>query len=110
MPRNQGFFHSYFVFNSGGMENLRLFTAILFVLTTALAIAGFRRAFAKPSAALWIILIWTLVQGLLGLTGFYLHPGSFPPTILLLLLPPVLIMIILFTTTSGRRFMDLLNP
>lgn len=92
------------------MENLRLFTAILFVSTTAFALAGFRRAFTKPSTGFRIILIWTLAQGLLGITGFYLHPHSFPPPILLLLLPPVFCLIILFTTAGGQYFTRQLNP
>jgi len=110
LPRNLGFFQTYFVFKSSVMENLRLITAIIFILTTALALAGFRKVISSSSARFRIILIWTLVQGLLGLTGYYLSTHKFPPPILLLLLPPVLIIIILFTTAGGQRFTDQLNP
>lgn len=92
------------------MENLRLFTNIIFILITALAIAGFRKASGMSSAGLRIILIWTLLQGVLGLTGFYLNAHKFPPPILLLLFPPVLIIAVLFTTTGGKRFIDQITP
>jgi hypothetical protein len=92
------------------MENLKLITAILFMLTTAFAIVAFRKASGKSSTGFRIILMWTLLQGLLGSTGYYISAHKFPPPILLLLLPPVLIIIILFTTTGGRRFTDQLNP
>jgi len=92
------------------MENLKVFTAILFLLTTALAIAGFRKALGKSSAGFRIILIWTLLQVIMGLTGFYLSTHKFPPPILLLLVPPVLIIILLFTNTGGHRFMRQLDP
>ncbi|HET6999879.1 MAG TPA: hypothetical protein VFI33_01135 [Puia sp.] len=92
------------------MENLRLITTILFTVTTAIAIAGFHKAFGKSSAVFRIILIWTLLQGLLGLTGYYIKAHKFPPPILLLLLPAVFTIIILFTTTGGQRFMDRLDP
>jgi hypothetical protein len=92
------------------MENLRSFTAIIFILTTALTIMWFRKASENSSASLRVILLWILLQGVLGLSGFYLNPNQFPPPISLLLFPPVLIIIILFTTSWGRRFIDQLNP
>jgi hypothetical protein len=110
LPSSHGFFMTYFVFKSWFMENLRLITAIIFIVTTALAVAGFRNALGKSSAAFRIILIWTLMQGLVGLSGFYQTQHKFPPPILLLLLPPVLIIIVLFITSGGRHFIDQLKP
>jgi len=92
------------------MENLKTFTAIIFILVTALAVAGFRKSSGKASAAVRIILIWTLMQGLQGLSGFYQTQRTFPPALLLLILPPVLMITILFITTGGRRFIDQVNP
>ena len=109
MTGNGRFLLTYFVFKSWGMENLRLFTTIIFILTTALTIIWFRKAPENSSVSFRIILIWTLLQGVLGLTGFYQNPNMFPPPISFFLLPPVLI-IILFATTRGRRFIDQLKP
>ena len=92
------------------MENLRLFTAIIFILITAIAIAGFRNASGKSLVTFRIIFIWTLMQGLMGLSHFYQAEHLFPPPILLLFLPPVLGIIIMFTTSGGRRFIDQLKP
>ncbi len=92
------------------MENIRLLTSIVFILTTALTIIWFRKASENSSAGFFIILVWTLLQGLLGLSGFYLNPHRFPPPISLLLFPPLLIIIILFVTNGGRHFLDQLNP
>ena len=110
MLRNGRFLLTYFVFKSGVMENLRLFTTIIFILTTALTIIWFRKASENSSVSFRIILIWTLLQGVLGLTGIYQNPNKFPPPISLLFLPPVLIIILLFTTTGGQRFIDQLKP
>jgi|SRR5579863_1741472 len=92
------------------MENLSLFTSIIFILTTALSIAVFHKALGKSSSGFRIIFIWTLLQGVLALTGFYLNTHNFPPPILLLLFPPVLMIVILFITTAGRRLIDQLMP
>lgn len=92
------------------MENLGLFTSVISVLTTALAIIWFRKASENSSIIFRILLIWILLQGVLGLTGFYQNPNKIPPPISLLLLPPVLFIIILFTTTGGKRFIDQLKP
>jgi hypothetical protein len=92
------------------MEKLRLIIAIIFILTTALTIIWFRKSSENSPASFRIILIWILLQGVLGLTGFYQNPHKFPPPISLLLFPPVLIIIILFTTTGGQRFIDQLKP
>jgi hypothetical protein len=92
------------------MENLIRFTSVIFILTTALSIFLFRKASGNSSATLAIILTWILLQGLLGLTGFYQNPGRFPPSISLLIFPPVLFIIILFATAGGKRFIDQLKP
>jgi hypothetical protein len=92
------------------MENLKLFTAIVFILTTTLTVIWFRKASLHSSMRFWIILIWIVLQGILGQVGFYQHPHRFPSPILILLLPPVLTIILLFTTTAGQHFIDQFNP
>lgn len=92
------------------MENLRLFTTIVFILTTALTIIWFRKASEHSSGGFGLLLIWILLQGVLGLTGLYQNPHRFPSPILLLLLPPVITIILLFMTSGGKRFLDQLNP
>jgi len=109
LPGNRKFLLTYFVFKTRVMENLRLLTGFIFIMTTALTILWFRKA-SQNSSGFRIILIWILLQGVLGLTGFYQNPHKFPPPILLLLFPPVLIMVALFATSGGQRFIDRLKP
>ena len=92
------------------MENLRLFTAIIFILTVALTMIWLRKALKNSSTSFPIILIWVMLQGVLGLTGFYQNTNEFPPPIAFLFFPPVLIIIVLFATTRGHRFIDQLKP
>ncbi|HEY2649299.1 MAG TPA: hypothetical protein VGI38_08885 [Puia sp.] len=92
------------------MENLKLFSAIFFILTLLLAIWMFRSASGKSPKVFPAILIWILLQGILGVAGFYQHTQRIPPPVLLLLIPPVLFILISFVTEKGRHFIDLLNP
>ncbi|HZZ76533.1 MAG TPA: hypothetical protein VFE04_11420, partial [Puia sp.] len=81
-----------------------------FILTTVFTIFLFQKASGNSSSALAIILSWLLLQGLLGVTGFYQNINRFPPPISMLIFPPLLLIIILFVTAAGKRFIDQLNP
>ena len=92
------------------MENLRLITDIVFILTTAVTVMWFRKTSENSTAGFRIILIWTLMQGVIGFSGFYQYPHRFPPPLSLLIFPPVLMIILLFATSGGRHFIDQLKP
>lgn len=88
------------------METLPLLLPLAFVLTTALAVGLFCRAVPRP----WPVLIglgaWALLQGGVGLSGFYTVSRTVPPRLALLLGPPLLAIALLLATRAGRRFLD----
>ena len=92
------------------MENLPLYTIIVFFLTTGLTFFLFYRAGNYSFTVFLIISIWLVIQGILSLTGFYLVTNSIPPRVFLFILPPLLPIIVLFFTSGGRRFMDRMEP
>jgi hypothetical protein len=88
------------------MNNFPLYISIIFILTTLVAIILFYIAsgFLKKTGI--IILIWLILQTVLGLTGFYTNTDAFPPRLLFLAAPAILFIIILFVTTKGKQFVD----
>lgn len=92
------------------MENLPLYSIIVFILTTGITFFLFYRAGNYSFAAFLIISIWLVIQGILSITGFYLLTDTNPPRGILFILPPLLFIIILFVTAGGRRFIDRMDP
>ncbi|MDZ4846206.1 MAG: hypothetical protein SH857_11725 [Chitinophagales bacterium] len=91
------------------INNLPFCISIVFILTTLATILIFLRAANYSKPAIGIIIAWTLIQGIIGFTGFYLITNTIPPRFALLIIPLLLLIIILFTTTSGRNFIDSLD-
>jgi hypothetical protein len=91
------------------MENLPLYIPLVFGLTTLLAVAVFYKATQYSSSFLLLLLVWTGLQAILGLTGFYRVFSSFPPRFPLLLVPPIVLIVVLFTTQRGKMFIDSLD-
>ena len=91
------------------MENLPLYISIIFVFTTCLTVFIFYKAANYSKPALGIILIWLIVQSILGLRGFYKITDTLPPRFFMLIAPPPLFIAVLFFTTSGRKFLENLN-
>ncbi len=87
------------------MEQVTLFTKLLFIATTIVTITQFYSA-SKSTKAKAIIGAIAIVQLILGNTGFYLNATALPPRIMFLVLPAVIIMVILFTTAKGKLFLD----
>ena len=86
------------------MENVPLIISVAFGLTTALTVGLFYRA-ARPSGrTLLVLLAWLLLQGAVGLSGFYTVANTLPPRMALLLGPPLVGIGLLFGTASGRRY------
>src|ERR1700688_3241089 len=92
------------------MENLPLYSIIVFILTTGLSFFLFYRASNYSFAAFLIISLWLIVQAILSLSGFYQITNTIPPRGILFILPPLLFIIILFATKGGRRFIDHMDP
>lgn len=92
------------------MENLPLYSIIVFIVTTGITFFLFYRASNYSFAVFLIISIWLVIQGLLSLTGFYMVTDTNPPRGILFILPPLLFIIILFITVGGKRFIDQMEP
>jgi hypothetical protein len=92
------------------MENLPLYSIIVFIVTTGLCFFLFYRASNFSFTAFLIISCWLVIQGILSLTGFYFITDTNPPRGILFILPPLLFIIILFITAGGKRFIDQMEP
>ncbi len=88
------------------MNNLPLGVSILFAATTCLTVWLFFTASNKSRPLLIFLLIWMLLQAVIGLSGFYSVKGAFPPRFAFVLGPGLLISVLLFISRRGRRFMD----
>ena len=87
------------------METLPLALSLTFVLTTALAIGLFYVAARRSKPVLAGLVGWLLVQGVVGLSGFYTVSNTLPPRMALLLGPPLLGSGLLLATSGGRRWL-----
>ncbi|MCI1187350.1 hypothetical protein MON38_07955 [Hymenobacter sp. DH14] len=88
------------------METLPLVLPLAFILTTALAVGLFYTAARRSGRVLAVLLGWLLLQGGIGLSGFYTVSNTMPPRLALLLGPPLLAIALLLATRAGRRFLD----
>lgn len=85
------------------MAEVSISTSVLFILTTFLTLWFFYRA-SKSINVLLGLLVWMIVVGVLGYTGFYRVEDATPPRFIFLLGPGLLFVILLFTTKKGREF------
>ena len=88
------------------MENIPFYVSVVFILTTCLTAWFFYKASGQSKKILTIIIVWTVIQSAIALTGFYLHTSSIPPRFVLLVAPPLLSIALLFATASGRKLID----
>jgi hypothetical protein len=91
------------------MENLPLYISLVFGLTTILTVGIFYRAAHSSKIALFILLLWLVVQTIIGLSGFYTVTNTIPPRFLLMVLPPLFFIITLFATAKGKQYIDRLD-
>lgn len=88
------------------MENIPFYVAVVFILTTFLTLFFLYRGTNLSKTFLLIVLAWLVIQGLLGLSGFFLITDTAPPRFPLLLAPPLLGILLLFATSKGRRLIN----
>lgn len=91
------------------MENVSITLSILFIVTTVLTVFLFYKASNNSKKLLTIILIWMVIQFVLGKSGYFLNELAKPPRFIFLIIPPIIAIICLFIFTSGRIFLDNLN-
>ena len=92
------------------MQTLPLVLPLAFIFTTALAVGLFYLAAQRSGRVLAALAAWLLVQGAIGLSGFYTVSNTMPPRLALLLGPPLLVIGLLLATRAGRRFVAGLRP
>lgn len=91
------------------IENVSNLLNVSFILITLVTVAQFYKASNNSESVLIILSTWMLLQMVVGLSGFYTHPNTFPPRMVLLAPPAVIFKIILFLTARGKQFIDSLN-
>ena len=89
--------------NTKDMNQLPLFIPIVFVFSIGLAMFIFFKALGRFSRFFYILTGWLLIQGILGLSGFYQAHGGSMPRFLLLILPPLIFIGFVNTTSGGRN-------
>jgi len=91
------------------MENVPVFTGVVFGLSTILAVLLFYQAAGNSKSTMVVLLLWLALQAAVSLTGFYTVTAGFPPRFFLLTVPPLVVIIMLFATAGGRRYLDRLD-
>jgi len=91
------------------LENLPIYIAIVFGLTTLLTLVLFYKATNRSKTAFIVLLFWLSLQTIVALTDFYTITDTIPPRFLLLVMPPILLIVVLFATAKGRSFIDSLD-
>ncbi len=91
------------------MENLHVFIAIIFGLTTVVTVLLFAKASNYSKPILIVLLVWLAVQAKIALSGFYTVTNTVPPRFILMVGPPLIMIITLFLTKKGKELLDNLN-
>jgi hypothetical protein len=88
------------------MNNLPIYISLVFLATTLLTIWLFFRAANHSKTAFIAIILWSILQSIVTLSGFYLNTTSIPPRIIFLIVPILFLFVGLFNTTKGKQFID----
>jgi hypothetical protein len=91
------------------MAQTPLYLSYLFGAVTILSLWLLYKAGNDNKRILTIALLWLLLQGIMGITGWYARTDALPPRFLLAVLPPLVFIAMLFLTRQGRRFLDSLD-
>lgn len=91
------------------MDKLPAYISLVFALTTFATVWLFYLATKSSTITLVILMLWLIVQTVIGLSGFYTITDTLPPRFLILILPPLLFIIALFVTSKGRKYIDSLD-
>lgn len=91
------------------MQNISILVSIPFILTTFITVWLFYKASNNHKPALYFIMVWIIIQGVLGIYKFYLKTDVLPPRFIFLLGPGILLIVLLFTLKKGKVFIDRLD-
>ena len=87
------------------MAEVSIFISLGLIFTTLLSLWLFFKASNSKKTLIGII-IWMIVVGILGISGFYQKTGTLPPRFTLLLGPAIVFVLLLFTNKKSRAFID----
>ncbi len=90
------------------MADLSILPSLGLISTTLLTLWLFYKA-SNHKKPLYAIILWMLIVGVLGITGFYQKSDAFPPRFTLLIAPAILSILIIFTNKKSRIFIDSLS-
>jgi hypothetical protein len=91
------------------MLALPIFVYVLFIVTVAFTLYLWNVITRKSVAALIVMSIWLIIQGIISLAGFYTDTAAEPPHFPALILPPVIFIGLLFISRRGRLWIDSCN-
>jgi len=94
----------YFATTKVIMDNLPVYIALTFTLTTILTIIFFYIAANKSTSVIIILFAWIILQTILGMQKFYTVTNTMPPRLLFLALPAVIFIGVLFISRKGKQF------
>lgn len=91
------------------LSQLPPYLTIVFILITIATILWFYSA-TRSKIFLFVILGWTVLQSLLGITGVYQNTAMMPPPLLVFgFLPAILAIIFTLSTPGGKIFINTIN-
>lgn len=82
---------------------------LLFIFTTLFCYFWMIKQLNASKNVGILIVVWLIVQAILGQTGFYEVNDTIPPRFVFMVLPPLLFIIILFNTQNGKQYIDHLD-
>lgn len=80
----------------------------LFIVTTMLTLWFFYKA-SESKLAIFILLGWIALQGIVSESGFYTITDTVPPRFVFLVLPALALVVYMMLSKPGQRFIDSLN-
>ena len=92
------------------IEHLPAFIPFCFALTTFLSVWFFSLAARHHRLFLGVVIAWMVLQGVMGLSKFYLQTHTTPPRVALMGIPPLVMIALMFLAPAGRKFTDNLDP
>jgi hypothetical protein len=91
------------------MQHIPLFLNLIFGLTCLLTVLLFLKACHLSRPVLVAILVITIIQTALALSGFYLNNKSTPPRMLFLIAPSIFLIVLLFILPKGKALLNQLS-
>ncbi|GCC50781.1 hypothetical protein SanaruYs_09990 [Chryseotalea sanaruensis] len=80
----------------------------LFIFTTMLTLWFFYKA-SQSKLAVFILLGWIALQGIISDSGFYIITNTVPPHFVFLVLPPLVLIAYVLLSKPGQHFIDSLD-